>query len=137
VKKRPKRVHKKLTKREAARLKTLREKIAEEMPEIKARALSRREQRTVDWLASSVEVERALRYLRSERRALGLSLADIRERTGIGKSALSRLENDESANPTIATLSRYADALGKEVRIVLVEKRGRKDQKSASSDGDP
>ena len=34
----------------------------------------------------------------------------------MSRSAISRLENDESANPTLETLSRYAEALGKQPR---------------------
>jgi hypothetical protein len=54
--------------------------------------------------------------------SLGLSLADIRQRTGIEKGNLSRLENAMNPNPTIDTLSRYADAVGKEIVIALVDK---------------
>lgn len=49
----------------------------------------------------------------------GLSLADMKERTGIERSALSRLENNAEANPTVNTLTRYADAVGKKVFVVL------------------
>ena len=52
----------------------------------------------------------------------GISVAELRQRTGIGRSALSRLENDPQANPTITTLARVADALGKQLVIRLVEK---------------
>ena len=51
-----------------------------------------------------------------------MSLSDIEQRTGIAKSNLSRLENDEHVNPTIATLSNYADALGKKLVIELADK---------------
>jgi transcriptional regulator with XRE-family HTH domain len=45
----------------------------------------------------------------------------MKERTGIERSALSRLENDVEANPTVNTLTRYADALGKKVLVILVK----------------
>ena len=64
-------------------------------------------------------LRQALAALRTERERQGLSLADIRERTGIDRAALSRLENTEDANPTLATLERYAEALGKQVIILL------------------
>jgi transcriptional regulator with XRE-family HTH domain len=51
-----------------------------------------------------------------------LSLADIKAATGIEKSNLSRLENAPHPNPTIDTLCRYADAVGKQVLIMLVDK---------------
>ena len=60
--------------------------------------------------------------LKQERIAQGLSLADMQERTGMSRSAISRLENDETANPTIETLSRYAAALGKELTVTLADK---------------
>jgi hypothetical protein len=56
-----------------------------------------------------------LSTLRREREARGLSLADVADRSGIGKAALSRLENGLQPNPTLATIQRYAEALGKRV----------------------
>jgi transcriptional regulator with XRE-family HTH domain len=44
-------------------------------------------------------------------------LSDIEERTGIGRSALSRLENETEPNPTVVTLTRYAEALGKKLVV--------------------
>ena len=57
--------------------------------------------------------------LKAEREKAGLSLAALAKRTGIDKAALSRLESGKQANPTLATLSRYAAALGKEVCVAL------------------
>jgi DNA-binding XRE family transcriptional regulator len=51
--------------------------------------------------------------LRRAREAKGLSLADVAERSGIDKAALSRLENGQQSNPTLHTLARYARAIGK------------------------
>jgi ribosome-binding protein aMBF1 (putative translation factor) len=51
--------------------------------------------------------------LREARERAGLSLADVTQRSGIDAPALSRLENGQNPNPTLATLSRYAHALGK------------------------
>ena len=51
-----------------------------------------------------------------------MTLTDIKAHTGIEKSNLSRLENDPNPNPTIDTLYRYADAVGKEIMIALVDK---------------
>jgi len=39
-------------------------------------------------------------------------LADVERRCGLNPSALSRLENDPEANPTLITLQRYALAVG-------------------------
>jgi ribosome-binding protein aMBF1 (putative translation factor) len=63
--------------------------------------------------------------LRRERESLGLSLSDLAERTGIDKAALSRLENGLQVNPTLATLTRYARALDKQLAWSLVDAPGR------------
>jgi transcriptional regulator with XRE-family HTH domain len=72
--------------------------------------------------AAVAQLHEAFDLLRTERQSRGISLAELRDRTGIGRSALSRLENDPEANPTITTLVRIADALGKQIVIQLVEK---------------
>lgn len=60
-----------------------------------------------------------LALLKAERLRQQLSLSDIQARTGIERPNLSRLENEAEANPTIATLMRYAEALGKQLLVVL------------------
>ena len=60
-------------------------------------------------------LKQAIHELQRERKQAGLSLAAMAQRTGMDKAALSRLENGQQPNPTFATLSRYAAALGKEV----------------------
>ncbi len=60
-----------------------------------------------------VAVRDALKMLKDERLGQGLSLSDVEQRSGIGRAALSRLENETEPNPTVATLTRYAEALGK------------------------
>ena len=64
-----------------------------------------------------VAIRDALQVLKGERQAQGLSLSEIERRTGIGRAALCRLENDAESNPTVVTLTRYAEALGK--RLVV------------------
>jgi predicted transcriptional regulator len=66
---------------------------------------------------ANVAVRDALRLLKAERQAQGLSLSDVEERTGIGRAALSRLENEAELNPTVVTLTRYAEALGKKIVV--------------------
>ena len=63
--------------------------------------------------------------LEQSREALGLSLADVAGRSGIDQAALSRLENGRNLNPKLATLARYAAALGKRVALSLEDERGR------------
>jgi DNA-binding phage protein len=60
-----------------------------------------------------------VQVLKSERQRRGLSLAEVGERSGIGKSNLSRLENDPDPNPTMDTVLRYAEALGCAIQIRL------------------
>jgi predicted transcriptional regulator len=65
----------------------------------------------------NVAVRDALKMLKAERQAQGLSLSDVEERSGIGRAALSRLENETEPNPTVVTLTRYAEALGKQLVV--------------------
>ena len=64
-----------------------------------------------------VALRDALKILKAERQAQGLSLSEVERRSGIGRAALSRLENEIEPNPTVVTLTRYAEALGK--RLVV------------------
>ncbi len=61
--------------------------------------------------------------LKSVREALHLSLADLADRSGIDKSAISRLENGQAENPTIGTLERLARSLGKRIKIEMEDDR--------------
>lgn len=54
-----------------------------------------------------------------------LSLTDLADRSGIDKSAISRLENGQVDNPTIQTLERLARSLGKRIRIELEDESPR------------
>lgn len=108
------RIHRKTerTPEETVRLRAIRERFQRERP-------------TLEDLIASGECEppipqgayRALRLLLSvlkeAREGLKLSLADVAERSGIDKAALSRLETGKQLNPTIDTLWRYAHAVGK------------------------
>jgi transcriptional regulator with XRE-family HTH domain len=49
--------------------------------------------------------------LKARREALGLSLTDVSQRSGLTRAAVSRLENGWNTNPTLDTLYRYALAL--------------------------
>jgi DNA-binding phage protein len=62
--------------------------------------------------------------LKAERERRGLSLADILQRTGMSREALSRLENHRSPNPTVRTLARYAAAVGLELHLAAKRPRG-------------
>ena len=78
-----------------------------------AEPLAARVRQRCQW---SVDV---LRQLREAREAEGISLAEMEQRTGIRKSVLSRLENSMAPNPTLATLQRYAEAVGKRLDVSI------------------
>jgi DNA-binding XRE family transcriptional regulator len=60
-----------------------------------------------------------LAELRRIREQQGLSLADVAERSGIDRGALSKLENGHNANPTVDTLGRYAAAVGRRLGFAV------------------
>ena len=106
-------VHKALTAEERVRHRAIREQIEQEKPALIARGRRAKARHTM--------LKEAVAALKTTCEALGLSLADIKTSTGIEKSNLSRLEHDPLANPTIDTLCRYAEAVGKEIVITLVD----------------
>lgn len=79
--------------RERAELKGLRAEIAERQPSAYALAI------------------------REHRQAQGVSLAQLSERTGMTRAALSRIENGLNVNPTVETLRRIGEALG--LRLIV------------------
>lgn len=117
AKKRGKRIYRQATVEEQERHKRIREQIQEELPDIKQRA----KQKLAEAMQRGIAIQHTMAVLKSERVKKGLSLSDMKERTGIERSTLSRLENNAEANPTINTLTRYADAVGKKVFVVLAD----------------
>jgi ribosome-binding protein aMBF1 (putative translation factor) len=61
------------------------------------------------------ELQHALKALKRERQRRGLSIGDVAERSGLDRAVVSRLENGKQDNPTVATLMRYAAAIGKRI----------------------
>lgn len=59
------------------------------------------------------EIQGALQALKRERQQSGLSISDVAKRSGLDRAMVSRLENGKQDNPTVATLMRYAAAMGK------------------------
>jgi ribosome-binding protein aMBF1 (putative translation factor) len=53
------------------------------------------------------------------RESQGLTLAEVAERMGIDPPALSRLETGKMLNPTLATLHKWAEALGQKLHVDL------------------
>jgi DNA-binding XRE family transcriptional regulator len=56
---------------------------------------------------------------KAAREAQGLTLAAMAERMGIDAPALSRLETGKMLNPTLATLHKWAEALGQKLDVGL------------------
>jgi DNA-binding phage protein len=104
-----------LTPEEAAKYQAVRKQVAEELPEL----LARHDER----MASLDQLETLFTQLKAAREARGLSLADVTELTGMDRSALSKLETGQRANPTVDTLVRYAEAVGKRLVVSLADVR--------------
>jgi DNA-binding phage protein len=117
VKRQAKHVRRQLTSEEQARVDKTRRLTDAEASEIRRKAKQLKAESDV----ARATLQDALRLLREERVRQGLSLADIQDRTGIERPNLCRLENEGSSNPTVATLTRYAEALGKRLVIVLAD----------------
>jgi DNA-binding XRE family transcriptional regulator len=100
-----------LTPEEAAKYRTVREQVAEELPDL----IARHHQRT----AALDELMVVFQQLKAAREERGLSLADLTRLTGMDRSALSKLESGQRPNPTIETLVRYAEAVGKRLVVSL------------------
>jgi len=102
-----------LTPEEAARYKAMRGQVAEELPDLIARHHER--------MATLDTLQELLGQLKAAREAKGLSLADLTGLTGMDSSALSKLETGQRANPTVETLVRYAEAVGKHLVVSLTD----------------
>jgi predicted transcriptional regulator len=102
------------TPEDRARLKAIREKFQREKPSLRQLVESGDAPPPMP-LGTYIQVQALLHRLKQEREAAGLSLADVAERTGMDRAAISRLENGHQSNPTVDTLARYAAALGKQI----------------------
>ncbi len=105
--------NRKLMPEEAAQYKGIREQVAGELPDLIARHHER--------IGALDQLQELLKQLKAAREAKGLSLADLTELTGMDRSALSKLESGQRPNPTIETLVRYAEAVGKRLVVSLTE----------------
>jgi len=100
-----------LSPEEAATYRQIREQVSEELPDL----IRRHDERLVA-LDQLTELVHQLKAAREEK---GLSLSDLTRLTGMDRSALSKLETGQRLNPTIETLVRYADAVGKRLVVAL------------------
>ena len=119
AKRKAKRVRRQLTPEERNQLKKVSPTVAA-AEKAEALAIGRNLKQSLDKArATSRSIMQALK---EERESQGLSLADMRERCHIERSNLSALENNADSNPTILTLTRYASALGLELKVELASK---------------
>jgi DNA-binding XRE family transcriptional regulator len=102
-----------LTGEEAAEYRKVREQVAEELPDLIARHHEHQ--------VSLNQVSELIRQLKAAREEKGLSLADLTQLTGMDRSALSKLETGQRLNPTVDTLVRYAEAVGKRLVVSLAK----------------
>lgn len=105
--------NRRLTPEEARKNKAIRERLSAELPELILRHHER--------LAALDQLHELLEQLRAARQRLGLSLSDLTELTGMDRSALSKLETGQRPNPTVETLVRYAEAVGKRLVVRLAD----------------
>lgn len=98
---------------EAAKYRAIRKRVDDELP-----ALVRRHH---ERMTARDQVRQLADQLKTARQEKGLSLADLTELTGMDRSAISRLETGQRANPTLDTLVRYAQAVGRRLVVKLAK----------------
>ena len=102
------------TPQERVRERTLREKLQKEKPSLEDLVgAGECDPDTVMTMGLYFDVQKALQALKQERAESGMTISDVAERSGLDRSVVSRLENGKQDNPTVATLMRYAAAVGK------------------------
>ena len=74
----------------------------------------------VDQLQGQSDIDSAVDLLKAVRESQGITLRTLEETAGIPRGNLSRLENHKNT-PDFSTLQKYAAALGKVVRVVVVD----------------
>jgi rRNA processing protein Krr1/Pno1 len=112
-----KRIYRQATVEEQERHTRIREQIQEELPDIKQRA----KQKLAEALQRGIAIQHTMAVLKAERMQKGLSLSDMKARTGIERSTLSRFENYAEGSPSVNTLTRYAEAVGKKVFVEFAD----------------
>jgi DNA-binding XRE family transcriptional regulator len=120
--KKPARVHRPRvqTPEQEAAEQALRDKFQMERPSLQD-LLDRGDVAEVFTMGEYWELRKTFAALKRLREQQGLSISDMVERTGMDRAMISRLENGQVDNPTITTMSRYAQALGKRVVVGLVD----------------
>ncbi len=110
------RIHRKIerTPEEQRRLDEIRERFQRERPGLDD-LLASGDVTDVVSHGEYLDLRAMLAELKQHRQHQGLSLADVADRSGMDRSAVSRLENGVYVNPTVDTLYRYAEAIGAEI----------------------
>jgi transcriptional regulator with XRE-family HTH domain len=121
------------TPQEQARLDAVREKYQREKPGPDQVAASGEYEGPVQ-AAAYWEVRRVMAELKAERERQGLTLAQLAERSGVDKGAISKLETGRQANPTVDTLSRIAAGLG--IRVGLLLQSGKETDRGQAAQDD-
>jgi ribosome-binding protein aMBF1 (putative translation factor) len=102
------------TAEERARERALRDKLQKERPSLEDLVRNGAcDPDAVMTMGMYFDIQGALQALKRERERSGVSIGDVAERSGLDRAVVSRLENGKQDNPTVATLMRYAAALGK------------------------
>ena len=108
------------TPEEKARLKAIRERFQKEKPSLEELVASGEYTPPIKQ-AEYWELMKTAAALKQAREEAGISLRQMAQRMSMDIAALSRLENGVNSNPTIETLFRYANSLGKNVLVQLVD----------------
>ena len=102
-----------LTPKEAVKYKAIRAQVDDELPDLIARHHER--------VRKPDQLQELFVQLKTARETKGMSLADLTELTGMDRSAISKLETGQRTNPTVDTLIRYAEAVGKRLVVSLTD----------------
>jgi predicted transcriptional regulator len=115
-----KRIHRKIERPpdEQRRLKEIRDRFQRERPGLEDLLASGDATEVVSH-GEYLDLRAMLAALKRHREQRGLSLADVSARSGMDRSAVSRLENGIYVNPTLDTLYRYAEAIGAELGFTV------------------
>ena len=108
------------TEQEKARLKAVRERFQREKP-TSEQLVASGEYNPPIRQGEYWELMQAAAALKQAREAAGMSLREVAEKMAIDPGALIRLENGVNDNPTIDTLFRYANSLGKQIVVQIVD----------------
>ncbi len=115
-KKRTRRNRRPLTIEEKSRMRRARDEVEAEKDDIRRRGREA-------FAAHEQALAGTIHELRQLRESMGLSLQEVAERMGTDRANLYRLEN-VPGNPTVATLARYAKAVGKRIVISVANEAG-------------